>query len=123
MAVTTKAIPDDIAQPRYTEDVYGDVTLFSLALNSLYFKSSKGLADIIAPREITEPANNTTQIQRINPFILGDRKSLAWSPHDNCGTQNWYPLCIHMGTAIDRHAAMRGTVKDIPRSTDDLLQN
>jgi hypothetical protein len=28
-----------------------------------------------------------------------------------------------MGTAIDRHAAMRGTVKDIPRSTDDLLKN
>lgn len=67
MAVTTKAIPDAIAQPRYTEDVYGDVKLFSRALNSLYFKSSKGLADIIAPRAITDPANNTTQIQSKSP--------------------------------------------------------
>lgn len=67
MAVTTKAIPDAIAQPRYTEDVYGDGKLFSVALNNLYFKSSKGLADTIAPRAITDPANTTTQIQRIIP--------------------------------------------------------
>lgn len=36
--------------------------------------------------------------------------------------QNWYPLRIHIGIAIERHATIKGTVNDNPRRTDDLLQ-
>jgi hypothetical protein len=65
--VTTKAIADAIAQPRYTDDAYGELKLFRSPVHPLYAKSSKGFTDIIAPRANTDPANNDTQMTRTTP--------------------------------------------------------
>ena len=65
--VTSNAIVEVIAQPRYTDDTYGELKLFCSPVHPLYAKSSKGFADTIVPRDNTDPANITIQMMRTTP--------------------------------------------------------
>lgn len=62
--VVSTAIVEDNAHPRYIDDAQGEQKLFLSASQPLQPKASKGFADTIAPRPITDAVKTAMLIAK-----------------------------------------------------------